>query len=63
MSGKSAIVGRINNKVYVLKKIDKHLDGKITVVEDKPNSYIVKVADYKSIVNVKADKMKVLVEI
>ena len=63
MSGKSAIVGRINNKVYVLKKFDKHLDGKITVLEDKPNSYIVKVADYKSIVNVKADKMKVLVEI
>lgn len=63
MDGVSAIVGRIKDNTYVLKKFDRVMDQPLQVRQDDANVYIVKVGRYKCLVDVSKDKMGTLIEI
>ena len=63
MDGVSAIVGRIKDSTYVLKKFDRVMDQPLQVRQDDANVYIVKVGRYKCLVDVSKDKMGTLIEI
>jgi len=59
----SAVIGKINEEVFVLKKFDTSVDVQLQVRRDKDNIYIVKAGKFKSLVEVSGDKMGVLVEL
>jgi hypothetical protein len=62
--GISALIGKIQDEVFVLKKFGKKsVDDKIQVRKDKENVYMVKTKDFKSLVEVDETKMGVLVEL
>ena len=63
MDGVSALVGRIKDSTYVLKKFDRVMDQPLQVRQDDANVYIVKVGRYKCLVDVSKDKMGTLIEI
>ena len=63
MDGVSALVGRIKDSTYVLKKFDRVVDQPLQVRQDDANVYIVKVGRYKCLVDVSKDKMGTLIEI
>ena len=63
LDGKSAVVGRIGEEVFVLKKFDKNIDKPLQVRMDNPNVYMVKADDFKSLVEVGKDNMGVLIEL
>lgn len=63
LDGKSALIGRINEEVFVLKKFDKNVDKPIQVRHDNENVYMVKADNFKSLVEVNEDKMGVLIEL
>ena len=63
MDKKSAIVGRIGDNTYVLKKFDKAINGNMQVRLDNDNVYIVKIGRYKCLVDVSANHMGTLIEI
>lgn len=59
----SAVIGKINDEIFVLKKFDKRVDTPIQVRKDKNNVYMVKADNFKSLVEVTGDKMGVLIEL
>ena len=63
LDGKSAIVGRIGEDVFVLKKFDRNINQPLQVRMDNPNVYMVKADDFKSLVEVSKDNMGVLIEL
>ncbi len=63
LDGKSAVVGRIDEEVFILKKFDRNIDKPLQVRMDNPNVYMVKADDFKSLVEVSKDNMGVLIEL
>lgn len=62
LDGVTALVGRIKNEIFVLKKFDTNVED-LRVRYDSENVYIVKAGDFKSLVDVGEDKMGVLLEL
>ena len=63
LDGKSALIGKVNEEVFVLKKFDKNVTSPIQVRHDNANVYMVKAEGFKSLVEVNNDKMGVLIEL
>ena len=63
IDGVSALVGRINDSIFILKKFDSVIDKPLQVRQDDANVYIVKAGRYKCLVDVSKDKMGTLIEI
>lgn len=63
LDGVSAIVGRIKDDIFILKKFDHVVDKQLQVRQDYGSVYIVKVGGYKCLVDVAKDKMGTLIEI
>lgn len=63
LDGKSALIGKVNDEVFVLKIFDKNVTNPIQVRHDNANVYMVKAGDFKSLVEVDKDKMGVLIEL
>ena len=63
LDGKSAVIGRIKDEVFVLKKFDRNITKPLQVRRDNPNVYMVKAEEFKSLVEVNNDKMGVLIEL
>lgn len=62
LDGVTALVGRVKEEIFVLKKFDSNVD-KLQVRHDNENVYMVKAGDFKSLVDVDEDKMGVLIEL
>lgn len=62
-NGKNSLVGKVNDKVFVLKKFDGNITNPIQVRHDNANVYMVKADGFKSLVEVNDDKMGVLIEL
>lgn len=63
MDGASALIGKIKDNTFVLKKFDQKIDARIQVRRDYDSVYIVRVGSYKCLVDVSKNKMGTLVEI
>lgn len=63
IDGVSALVGRIKDNIFILKKFDHVIDKPIQVRPDDANVYIVRAGKYKCLVDVSKDKMGTLIEI
>lgn len=63
MDGVSALVGRIKDDIFILKKFDHVVDKQLQVRQDYGTVYIVKVGGFKCLVDVAKDKMGTLIEI
>lgn len=63
LDGETALVGRINEEIFVLKKFDRNVEKPIQVRQDNPNVYMVKADGFRSLVEVDNDKMNVLIEL
>ena len=63
IDGVSALVGRIKDNIFVLKKFDQVVDKPIQVRLDHGTVYIVRVGGFKCLVDVSKDKMGTLIEI
>jgi hypothetical protein len=61
--GVSALVGKVNNNAFMLKKFDYVVDKPLQVRQDDKNIYIVRVGKFKCLVDVSTDKMGTLLEI
>jgi len=61
--GKNKLVGKVNDKVFVLKDFDRNISNPIQVRHDNANVYMVKTDGFKSLVEVDNDKMGVLIEL
>lgn len=61
--GQNALVGKVKDEVFVLKKFDKNVTTPIQVWHDNANVYMVKAGEFKSLVEVNDDKMGVLIEL
>lgn len=61
--GQNALVGKINNEVFMLKKFDSNISNPLKVRRDNNNVYMVKAGDFKSLIEVNEDKMGVLIEL
>lgn len=61
--GISALIGKIGENVYVLKKFDKIVNKPLQVRLDYGSVYIVRVGNFKCLVDVAEDKMGTLLEI
>ena len=62
VDGTSALVGRVKDEVFVLKKFDNNIEKPLQVRRDQPNVFMVKADGYRSLVKVDEEKMGVLVE-
>ncbi len=62
LDGVTALVGRVKDEIFVLKKFDENVD-KLQVRLDNENVYMVKAGDFKSLVDVDENKMGVLIEL
>ncbi len=63
IDGVSALVGRIKDNIFILKKFDRVVDKPIQVRPDDGSVYIVRVGKFKCLVDVSKDKMGTLIEI
>ncbi len=63
LDGKSALIGKVNDEIFVLKKFDGNVTNPIQVRHDNANVYMVKAGDFKSLVEVNDEKMGVLIEL
>lgn len=63
VDGKSALIGKVNDEVFVLKRFDSNVTNPIQVRHDNANVYMVKAGGFKSLVEVTNDKMGVLIEL
>ena len=61
--GQNALVGKVKDEVFVLKKFDKNVTTPIQVRHDNANVYMVKAGEFKSLVEINDDKMGVLIEL
>ena len=62
LDGVSALVGRVNEEIFVLKKFNSSVD-KLQVRHDSESVYMVKAGSFKSLVDVDETKMGVLIEL
>ena len=62
-NGQNALVGKVKDEVFVLKKFDSNVSNPIQVRHDNDNVYMVKAGKFKSLVEVNEDKMGVLIEL
>lgn len=62
LDGVSALVGRVGEEIFVLKKFDSNVDS-LQVRHDSESVYMVKAGDFKSLVDVDETKMGVLIEL
>lgn len=62
-NGQNALIGKIKDEVFVLKKFDSNVTNPIQVRHDNANVYMVKAGGFKSLVEVNPDKMGVLIEL
>ena len=62
LDGVTALVGRVKEEIFVLKKFDENVD-KLQVRLDNENVYMVKAGDFKSLIDVDENKMGVLIEL
>ena len=62
VDGTSALVGRVKDEVFVLKKFDNNVEKPLQVRRDQPNVFMVKADGYRSLVKIDEEKMGVLVE-
>ena len=62
LDGISALVGRIGEEIFILKKFDTSVDS-LQVRHDSENVYMVKAGNFKSLVDVDETKMGVLIEL
>ncbi len=63
VDGKSALVGKVKDDIFVLKKFDSTVTNPVQVRHDNANVYMVKAEGFKSLVEVNDDKMGVLIEL
>ena len=63
MDGVSALVGRIKDDIFILKKFDHVVDKQLQVRQDYGSVYIVKAGGFKCLVDVAKNKMGTLIEI
>ncbi len=63
LDGKSSLIGKVNDDIFVLKKFNKNISKPIQVRKDKNNVYMVKTEGFKSLVEVDNNKMGVLIEL
>ena len=63
MDGVSALVGRIKDDIFILKKFNYVVDKPLQVRQDYGSVYIVKAGGFKCLVDVAKDKMGTLIEI
>lgn len=63
MDGKSAVIGKIGEEIFVLKKFDRSINKPLQVRMDNPNVYMVKADNFKSLVEVRKNSMDVLIEL
>jgi len=63
IDGVSALVGRIKDSIFILKKFDRVIDKPLQVRHDDGSVYIVRAGGYKCLVDVSKDKMGTLIEI
>lgn len=63
LDGKSALIGKVNEEVFVLKRFDTNITDPIKVRHDNANVYMVKAGGFKSLVEVNNEKMGVLIEL
>ena len=63
IDGVSALVGRIKDNIFVLKKFDHVVDKPLQVRPDDGSVYIVRVGKFKCLVDVSKEKMGTLIEI
>ena len=63
LEGKSAIIGKIGEEIFVLKRFNKNVTKPLQVRMDNPNVYMVKADNFKSLVEVQKYKMGVLIEL
>ena len=61
--GVSALIGKIKDEIFVLKKFDRLIDSTLQVRLDYGSVYIVRAGGYKCLVDVAEDKMGTLLEI
>ena len=61
LDGTSALIGRIKDEIFVLKKFDDESDKHLQIRHDKDNIYMVKTDGFKSLVD--AGNMGVLIEL
>ena len=63
MDGVSALIGKINDNIFILKKFNEIIDKNLQVRLDSGSTYIVKAGRYKCMVEVSKDRMGTLIEI
>lgn len=63
LDGETALIGRIKEEVFVLKKFDRPVEKPLQVRKDNPNVYMVKTDGFKSLVEVNENNMGVLIEL
>lgn len=63
VDGVSAIVGRIKDNVTILKKFDKVVDKQLQVRAEDDHVYIVRVGNYKCLIDVTENRIGTLIEI
>lgn len=61
--GQNALIGKVKDEVFVLKKFDSNVSNPVQVRHDNANVYMVKAGGFKSLVEVSEDKMGVLIEL
>lgn len=63
LDGEMALIGRIKEEVFVLKKFDRPIEKPLQVRKDNPNVYMVKTEGFRSLVEVSENNMGVLIEL
>ena len=63
MDGKSAVIGKVGEEIFVLKKFDRNINKPLQVRMDNPNVYMVKADNFRSLVEVRKNDMDVLIEL
>lgn len=63
LDGEMALIGRIKEEIFVLKKFDRPIEKPLQVRKDNPNVYMVKTDGFRSLVEVSDSKMGVLIEL
>ena len=61
--GRNSLIGKVNDKITVIKNFDTNVTTPIQVRHDNANVYMVKAGGFKSLVEVNDDKMGVLIEL
>ena len=61
--GKNTLVGKVDDKITILKNFDGNITNPIQVRHDNANVYMVKAGSFKSLVEVNDDNMGVLIEL